>query len=187
MKNKGYSLVGILIAIGIVILLVVGGFYLRKVMKGDSEVQQQNQQQQQQNNDQQSLEDRLKDPVTATRKRIRLVSPNGGQTLERNKQYNVRWVTDLSGSVNVNAVIFKSSQIISDPYATKPGVIAGVEMFPPTIFPVDKNEGSYTYRVPESLAPGKYQILLWAGDNCSSVNKQKRCEYDLSDGFITIK
>ncbi|MSR76247.1 MAG: hypothetical protein EXS68_01480 [Candidatus Ryanbacteria bacterium] len=122
---------------------------------------------------------------TTSTKKLRLIAPNGGEKWERGKQYSVRWASDLASTVRVKATLFKTDKTISDPYI---GVgIAGRDMFAPSTFPAGSNEGSYTYFVPRDLTPGAYQVIVWGGDTCSSVNKAKRCEYDLSDTLLTVR
>ena len=118
---------------------------------------------------------------------MKLVSPNGGEVWERAKQYNVRWNTDLAVSVPIVAVLFPAKKAIVDPYAVSPGAIAGVEMFTHATLSHGFNDGSYSYRVPDTIAPGTYQVILWGGTRCGPAYATKPCQYDLSDGLLTIK
>jgi hypothetical protein len=121
-------------------------------------------------------------------KRVRILSPNGGEVWQRNKQYLVKWDTNLSSSATARVYLLKTNSIISNPYAN-PNV-TGTEMFVQAIFPKGSApEGTYTYKVPQSLIAGKYQVLILAGQECSfSFPKPaKVCDYDVSDGLITIK
>ncbi|MEK7576559.1 MAG: hypothetical protein AAB482_02580 [Patescibacteria group bacterium] len=124
--------------------------------------------------------------VSSPKQKLQLRSPNGGEVWVRGKQYNVRWTSELPDKTRIIAVIFKSSRVISNPY-TSASTVTGFEMFSPTLFPESTNEGSFVYRVPDSLAPGQYQILLWAGDNCNPNDKTKHCDFDLSNGLLTVK
>lgn len=118
---------------------------------------------------------------------MQLVFPNGGEVWQRGSHYNVRWNTDLAKTVSIVAVLFPTEVVINDPYATHPGTISGVEMFTKSIMSRGANDGSYSYRVPDTLPAGTYQVLLWGGDKCSPSNFTKKCSYDISDGLITVK
>lgn len=126
-------------------------------------------------------------PPAAAKKPVRLIYPNGGQVWYRGKQYNIQWRSDLPGTIGVRAVLFKPTTLVTDPYAVRPRSIGGYEMFSRSTFTTGGNEGSFSYRVPDGLPPGKYQVLLWAGDNCSEARPEKRCQFDLSDSFFTIR
>jgi hypothetical protein len=128
-----------------------------------------------------------KKPPVVKKGPMQVVFPNGGEVWERGKQYNVRWNTDLSSSISIVAVLFPTDAVVSDPYATNPGTIAGVEMFTKPLINKKFNDGSYSYRVPDTLAPGPYQVLIWGGERCSPTNTTKKCPFDLSDGLITIQ
>lgn len=189
--KKGFGLLGFLVIAAIIALFVSGGLYLKRLKKDSDTLKQANdaieQAEQAKSQVETSTDQGSQVGVVVTKKKVRLIAPNGGEVWKRKNQYNVRWTTTLAGSVKMTAVLFRPKQLVADPYATAPGAIAGVEMFRPATFPSKENEGSYTYVVPETLPAGKYQVVLWAGDNCSPTNKQKRCDYDLSDGFFTIQ
>ena len=124
--------------------------------------------------------------VSTPKQKLRLISPNGGEVWVRSKQYNVRWTSEFSEKTKITAVIFKTSRVVTNPYISA-SIVTGFEMFSPAVFPAATNEGSFVYRVPDSLAAGQYQILLWAGDNCSPTDRSRHCDFDLSNSLFTIK
>lgn len=121
-------------------------------------------------------------------KRIRVLSPNGGEIWTRNKQYLVKWDTNLTPSEKAHVYLLKTSKVLNDPFANTN--ITGTEMFVQAMFPSGyPQEGTYTYKVPQSLSPGKYQVLIMGGTNCrySFPKPARPCSYDMSDGLITIR
>lgn len=128
-------------------------------------------------------------PPPAPKVALRVVSPNGGETWLRGKQYVVRWESSLPDATKVTLLLSKSAKRVTDPYSLDARTTSQqFEMFARSVFPDGlSNEGSYTYVVPQSLVPGTYQLLILAGDKCSLVLTQAKCAFDLSDGLFTIK
>lgn len=120
--------------------------------------------------------------------KIKIISPNGNETWVRGKQYNVKWETSLESTIPVNVVLIKTNSIINDPYAVRPTRITGYEIFVPSNYPQGlPTEGSYTYKVPDTIPTGSYQLLVWVGKDCSVTLPKQRCDFDLSSQLFTIK
>ncbi len=119
--------------------------------------------------------------------KVQVISPNGGEIWERRQDYNVRWdFKDLPLNTQMSGVLIRTNSVITNPYAKNPGRLSSREMFYPAMFPQGyPKDGSYTYRVPDTLAPGTYQVLIFAGENCASATS--KCQYDLSNKLFTIK
>lgn len=118
--------------------------------------------------------------------KVRLLMPNGGETWQRGQQYQVKWTIAID-SRDVQVIIFPSTSVITNPFAVSPARIVGQEMFNSNVFPTKSAEGSYTYKVPQNLTPGTYQVLIWAGDKCSTNQIKTGCAYDLSDRLFTVR
>lgn len=118
--------------------------------------------------------------------KVRLLAPNGGETWQRGQQYQVKWTIAID-SRDVQVIIFPSSSVIANPFAVSPSRIVGQEMFNSNVFPTKSAEGSYTYKVPQNLTPGTYQVLIWAGEKCSTNQVKTGCAYDLSDRLFTVR
>ena len=84
--------------------------------------------------------------TTVSAKKLRLVTPNGGEIWERGKQYSVRWVSELPSNVRAKVSVFKTNSVVSDPYAGSG--VAGRDMFSPSLFPAGTNEGLSRYSSP---------------------------------------
>ncbi|OGF69250.1 hypothetical protein A3H65_03545 [Candidatus Giovannonibacteria bacterium RIFCSPLOWO2_02_FULL_45_14] len=120
--------------------------------------------------------------------RVRVLAPNGGETWLRGKQYNVRWDTaGLAPDSMVYVDLILTASVITNPYVNSKR-ITGQEMFNAAIFPdATPPEGTYSYKVPQTIKPGTYQVLIFAGKDCNTPEPGERCKYDLSDGLITVK
>lgn len=120
---------------------------------------------------------------------IRIISPNSSTTWIRNQQYNISWDTKgVTADEDINVVLISTSTIISNPYTSPLALSGSFSIFDQAAFPQGLPKGgSINYYVPDSIAPGKYQMLIWAGENCSATNTYSRCLFDLSNGLITIK
>ena len=127
-------------------------------------------------------------PSTGTRY-VSIITPNGGETWLRNKQYNIKWDTKgVAADERVDVVLIKTSKAISSPYTSPSALNGAFAIFEQATFPTGlPKEGSVNYYVPDSLVPGTYQMLIWAGRNCSTTNLVAKCIFDLSNGLITIK
>ncbi|OGF83005.1 hypothetical protein A3B18_02275 [Candidatus Giovannonibacteria bacterium RIFCSPLOWO2_01_FULL_46_13] len=123
----------------------------------------------------------------ASTKKIRVISPNGGEVWQRGKQYNVRWDTTLATNIDTYVDLIPATTIITNPYSAT-SRITGTEMFHSSIFPQDNTpgEGSFSYRVPDAIKPGTYQVLVLMGKDCNALTGP-RCDFDLSDKLLTIK
>src|SRR3989344_4969115 len=120
-------------------------------------------------------------PPAAPAKKIRVISPNGGEVWQIGKQYIVRWETNaLPETSDIFVNIIPAKSIITDPYLSK---VSGQQMFNLSTFP--SNEGPYAYTVPQSVKPGTYQVLIFGGKNCNTPAPGTRCEFDLSDRLFT--
>lgn len=122
-------------------------------------------------------------------KALRVVSPNGGDVWQRGKQYQVRWESSLTSSTKITLLLTKTPKMITDPYSLDARTSSQqFEMFARSVFPDGlSNEGSYNYIVPPTIPTGTYQLLIFAGDKCSVILTQSKCEFDLSDSLFTIK
>lgn len=120
---------------------------------------------------------------------LRVVSPNGGDVWQRGKQYQVRWESSLISSTKITLLLTKTPKMITDPYSLDARTSSQqFEMFARSVFPDGlSNEGSYNYVVPPTIPTGTYQLLIFAGDKCSVLLTQSKCEFDLSDSLFTIK
>src|SRR3989338_59731 len=125
--------------------------------------------------------------IVARPSKVRVISPNGGEVWERRQDYNVRWdFKDLPLNTPMSAVLIRTNSVITNPYAKNGRGISSREMFYPAMFPQGyPKDGSYTYRVPDTLTPGSYQVAIYAGENCTAL--ASKCEYDLSNKLFTIK
>jgi len=128
-------------------------------------------------------------PPPPIAKALRVVSPNGGDVWQRGKQYQVRWESSLTNSTKITLLLTKTSKMIMDPYSLDARTLSQqFEMFARSVFPDGlSNEGSYNYVVPPTIPTGTYQLLIFAGDKCSVILTQSKCEFDLSDSLFTIK
>ncbi|MEK7643074.1 MAG: hypothetical protein AAB372_01330 [Patescibacteria group bacterium] len=185
-KNKK---TGAILAIVVLIFVVFFGFYYKK-----SNLPAPSEQVNDQQNESPVLEEStttspvVTQPIVTKPKPIRVISPNGGETWEKRKQYLVKWDTTLPKETKAMSVLIKTSSVISDPYLLSPTKFKSYEMFLPSQFPNGlPGEGSITYVVPETIPPGTYQMLVWAGSNCTFSRPIKRCEFDMSDKLFTIK
>ena len=122
-------------------------------------------------------------------KMLRVISPNGGDVWQRGKQYQVRWESSLTNSTKVTLLLTKTPKMITDPYSLDARTSSQqFEMFARSVFPDGlSNNGSYNYIVPPTIPTGTYQLLIFAGDKCSVILTQSKCEFDLSDSLFTIK
>ncbi len=187
MSTRKFGVLELIAILGIVALVVGGGYSFWKL---NSEKSPRGSAKENSNKNEinatSTLSSKPTTVVSTPKQKLRLISPNGGEVWERSKQYNVRWTSEFSEKTRITAVIFKTSRVVTNPY-TSAGIVTGFEMFSPAVFPAATNEGSFVYRVSDSLATGKYQILLWAGENCSPTDRLRRCDFDLSNNLFTIK
>lgn len=124
--------------------------------------------------------------VVATPQKVRIIAPNGGEVWQRGKQYPVKWTIAID-SRDVQVILIPSSSVITNPFSVAPSRVVGQEMFNSIVFPSKSAEGSYEYKVPQSLSVGTYQVLIWAGDKCSTNQVKTGCAYDLSDRLLTVR
>ncbi len=120
---------------------------------------------------------------------VRILSPNGGEKWQRGKQYALTWdVKGMDASVPLYMDLIKTTSVFTDPYVVSSQEIGGYAPFSQSIYPQGlPAAGALTFTVPSSMAPGTYQVLLWAGSNCSVRETSKKCAYDVSDGLISIQ
>jgi hypothetical protein len=128
-------------------------------------------------------------PPPAMANPVQVISPNGGEVWVRGQQYNIKWnTTGVASTTAVYLDLIKTSVIISDPYAVTPEVLGGYELFHQSVFPKGlPKEGTVSYKVPDTMKPGTYQLLVWAGKDCAITKPGKECLFDLSNGLITVK
>lgn len=203
-QRAGFGLIEILVVVVVIALLVGGGWYTRRMretkttvetgLDAEKKAEEAKQAIEQQN---QKVQDAVngaavkKQPVASPSSQsapVRVISPNGGETWLRGKQYNVKWNTTLASGAKVFIILVKTATIIRDPYTVAPDKFISFEMFPQSLFPQGlPKEGTFTYSVPNSLPAGSYQLLVWSGEVCSIAVKKPKCVFDLSDSIFTIK
>mgnify|MGYP001559778536 CR=1 FL=1 len=117
---------------------------------------------------------------------VLLITPNGGEIWQRGIQYQVKWTIAID-SKDVQVILIPSTSVIVNPFTVAVSRTVGQEMFNSTIFPTLSAEGSYTYKVPQTVKTGTYQVLIWAGYKCNTNQVKTGCAYDLSDKLFTIR
>lgn len=117
----------------------------------------------------------------ATSFSIKILSPNGGEILERGKGYQIRW------EINDFAKIPKeklSTTHINIRMTKKPGIEGGTLI---ADMPLASVPGSYWWTVPGNIAAGSYKITVNVhGVGNSAVPEPYWGLPDESDGFFTV-
>lgn len=124
-----------------------------------------------------------KNPPDIASKKIRIISPNGGEIWQRGKQYLVKWdTTSIPPGADIFVNLMRTNSAITDPGKSS---ATGREMFNSSVFPSGlPPEGAYTYTVPQSVSAGTYQVVILIGKNC---NTGGFCIFDVSDKLFTIR
>ncbi len=110
---------------------------------------------------------------TSASKAIKVVSPDGGEELEKGKVYTIKW----KGGSEYSRITIDT--IGSDGIAASDGIDA-----------VIANDGSYEWSVPETIPSGKYKIKISVCPNnftnvgCANVGSQYGS--DISNGYFNI-
>lgn len=122
---------------------------------------------------------------------ITVLSPNGGEKLIRGQEYLIKWTSGLQSSAPINISFVKNSFVAKDIYKefNSKTVNHQYEVFTDSISskPIS-NSGNYVYKIPNDMSVGdNWQIMIWSGQSCDIRNQEKKCFFDFSDDFFSIR
>lgn len=122
---------------------------------------------------------------------ITILSPNGGEKFIRGQEYLIKWKSGLQSSAPINISFVKNSFVAKDIYKefNSQTVNYQYEVFTDSISskPIS-NTGNYLYKIPSDMSAGdNWQIMIWSGQSCDVRNQDKKCSFDFSDNFFSIR